>query len=162
MYTHIETEWEMDDRGGGGIRGVVEKKLLSNTRRYRHAVLYFIQMQLTSLHFFPWGTYSLFSLTLTTTYLRSLCTRRRRPRVFTIICVEIMYIVYTVYGPASIVYYYTRCTYIREYIYIIIWTRIIRSSLKRFLDCFFAQHKFHAKTKRQTAYTDARKTNKKI
>lgn len=75
------------DRGGGGIRGVVEKKLLSNTRRYRHAVLYFIQMQLTSLHFFPWGTYSLFSLTSTTTYLRSLCTRRRRPRVFTIICV---------------------------------------------------------------------------
>lgn len=28
------------------------KETLCNTRRYRHAVLYFIQMQLTSLHFF--------------------------------------------------------------------------------------------------------------
>jgi len=31
------------------------------------------------------------------------------------------------------------------------YTRIIRSPLKRFLDCFFAQHKFRPKTKRQTA-----------
>lgn len=33
-----------------------------------------------------------------------------------------------------------------------VYTRIIRSPLKRFLDCFFAQHKFRPKTKRQTAY----------
>jgi len=113
--------------------------------------------------FFPWGTYSLLSHTSTTTYQRSpLHTLPAAARVYNNMCSER---VYRIHGIRScryriLLYRSVIHTYIRGYM--IVCTRIIRSPLKRFLDCFFAQHKFRPKTKRQTAHTDARKTNKKI
>lgn len=75
------------------------------------------------------------------------------PRVYTILlCVQCVYSIIRScsYHIQVLVYPLYICIYI--IICTCIYAYIIRSPLKRFLDCFFAQHKFRPKTKRQTAH----------
>lgn len=153
----------MDDDGGGSKGGGRKETTLRHQALQTRGIIFYSDAAHVFAFFFPWGTYSLLSLTSTTTYQRSpLHTLPAAARVYNNMCSER---VYSIHGIRScryriLLYRSVIHTYIR--VYIIVCTRIIRSPLKRFLDCFFAEHKFRPKTKRQTAHTDARKTNKKI
>lgn len=147
MYTYIQTRNERFTIEGGVKGGGKETTLQHQALQTRDIIFYSDAAHVFAFFFFFLVPTCSSTLPQLPTMFTPHAAGGHTARVYNILCVQCVHSIIRSFGYHIYMHYYTRCIYIYYNMYM-----YIRPPLKRFLDCFFAQHKFRPKTKRQTAH----------